>query len=192
MGTRYARYDSTRRRKGQTRAQDPFWALVATARRLQAPGGCAWDRAQTVRSLLPYLVEEVWEAFETVRSRRYDELEEELGDVLYCVLFLTLIGERRGWCRLESLLNTTRLKMVRRHPHVFGAQRAGSPAEAYRRWNQSKRLEGPRRHSPSKALRQQLVAWWDWLHAHPEAVRARPPLDRRVAAQARKKLPRKA
>lgn len=152
------------------RPTDPFWRLVATAKRLQAPGGCPWDRAQTVRSLLPYLIEEAWEVFEAVRSRRQEELQEELGDVLYTVLFLALIAEREGWCTLEALLTTTREKMVRRHPHVFGLISASTPQEAYRRWQASKSLEGRRRHSPTKAFREMLVAWWEWFRTHPDAV----------------------
>ena len=100
--------------KGQRRnirgSADPFWALIATARQLQAPGGCPWDQAQTISSLLPHLIEETWEAFEVVRSGHHKELQEELGDVLYTVLFLTLIAERRGLCRLETLLTKTRQK----------------------------------------------------------------------------------
>jgi NTP pyrophosphatase (non-canonical NTP hydrolase) len=154
---------------------DPFWDLVATAKRLQAPGGCQWDHTQTVSSLLPCLIEEVWEVFEAARSQRHEDLQEELGDVLYTVLFLTLIAERQGWCTLEALLTATREKMVRRHPHVFGVNTAATPREAYQRWQASKRLEGRRRHSPSNAFRDMLVAWWEWLHAHPDAD-LRPPL----------------
>ena len=146
--------------KGQT---DPFWTLVATARRLQAPGGCRWDRAQTVSSLLPYLIEETWEVFEAARSRRYDELEEELGDALYTILFLTLVAERKGWCKLERLLRRTQAKMVRRHPHVF-AKRSGRPVKSLvRQWHRLKRAEGPKRHSPTKRFRKELVASWDRL-----------------------------
>ena len=151
---------------GQTsprRARDPFWALVATAKRLQDPGGCAWDRAQTVRSLMPYLIEETWEVFETVRNRRYRHLQEELGDVLYTTLFLTLVAERRGWASLASLLDETRRKMIRRHPHVFADKAAPTPQDAYRRWQASKRLERRTSPSPSKAFRQRLVAQWDAL-----------------------------
>ncbi len=57
-----------RRHTATPRAGDPFWDLVATAKRLQAPGGCPWDRTQTVSSLLPYLIEETWEVFEAARS----------------------------------------------------------------------------------------------------------------------------
>ena len=163
----------TSRRRRVRRSRDPFWDLVATAKRLQAPDGCPWDRAQTVSSLLPYVIEEMWEVFEVIRSRRYEELEEELGDVLYGVIFLTLVTERRGRCSLRSLLMRTRAKMIRRHPHVFGTATAASPQSAYRQWELTKRQEGRRRHSPSKAFRQLLVSWWDWLHRHPEAAEGR-------------------
>jgi len=152
------RYHST---QAKPRQDDAFTALVAVARRLHAPGGCAWDRAQTVDSLLPYLVEETWEVFETVRRRRRQALMEELGDVLYTVLFLTLIAEKQGWFTLKQLLGGTRRKMVRRHPHVFGNAPAPTPETAYQSWQASKRREGKRGHSPTKAFRRQLVASWD-------------------------------
>ena len=154
--------------KPSPRTSDPFWALVATARRLQGPGGCPWDRAQTVNSLLPHLVEETWEVFEAVRSRHRRDVQEELGDVLYTVLFLALIAERKRQCRLTDLLTATRKKMVRRHPHVFGDKHAQTPNAAYQAWQDSKRREGRKRHSPTKAFRERLVAWWEWLRTHPE------------------------
>ena len=147
------------------RRADPFWDLVATARRLQAPGGCPWDRAQTLDSLLPYLVEETWEVFDALRSRHQEGVAEELGDVLYCVLFLALVAERSGGPSLEAILAGTRRKMVRRHPHVFGTRKAANPAEAYRRWQASKQLEGSTRPSPSKQFRERLVAQWERLAA---------------------------
>lgn len=136
-------YDNTAQMNGQTHPRrtlrlsgDPFWDLVATAKRLQAPGGCAWDRAQTLQSLVPHLIEETWEVFEAVRSRRPRHLQEELGDVLYTVLFLALIAERRGFADLRTLLDATRRKMVRRHPHVFGTRYAATPRDAYQRGRQ--------------------------------------------------------
>jgi uncharacterized protein YabN with tetrapyrrole methylase and pyrophosphatase domain len=142
------RYLSTQAKRRQ---DDAFTALVAVARRLQAPGGCAWDRAQTVDSLLPYLIEETWEVFEAIRRRRRAALPEELGDVLYTVLFLTLIAERRGWFRLEHLLQATRRKMIRRHPHVFGNAPAPTPETALvAAWD--RRLTG-RSRRPSGSLR---------------------------------------
>ncbi len=171
------RYHNIARTRGQTRARragrptnDPFWELIATARRLQAPGGCAWDRAQTLESLFPHLIEEAWEVFEVIRSRRRQRLEEELGDTLYTVLFLALIAERRGWCRLPSMLQATRRKMIRRHPHVFGGAQAGSPREAYLIWQAVKRRE-PQAPSRGKALRPLLMESWEILRREPDAAR---------------------
>ena len=143
--------------------RDPFWDLVATARRLQAPGGCPWDRKQTVASLTPHLIEETWEVFDAVRRRQRQAIREELGDVLYTVLFQALIAERCGQGSLRALLRATRRKMIRRHPHVFGGQKAVTPDEAYRRWQTSKRQEGSARFSPSKAFQQRLVRLWEQL-----------------------------
>lgn len=148
---------------------DAFSSLVATARRLQRPGGCAWDRAQTLQSLLPYLVEETWEAFEAIRHNRRGHLREELGDVLYTVLFLSLIAERRGLFSLTSLLQATNRKMIRRHPHVFGDRRANTPGEAYGQWQAAKRREQAPP-SRSKQLRPLLVSCWEWLHRDPTAA----------------------
>ena len=179
---------------GQTRPQkppppsgDPFWDLIALTKRLLAPDGCPWDRAQTVESLLPCLIEETWEVFETVRSRDGRGLEEELGDLLYTVLFLAILAERQSPLRLHTLLRSTRQKMIRRHPHVFGATRAGSPQEAYRRWQAVKRREGAPRHSISKRLRPLLVEVWELLRRRPAAA-AR--LMRTVGSLQRKLTPR--
>lgn len=150
---------------------DPFWDLVAIARRLQGPGGCPWDRAQTVRSLLPHLVEEVWEVFCAARKRSRAELQEELGDVLYTVVFLTLLAERQGWFDLKTLLRKTRRKMIRRHPHVFGTKRAATAREAYAHWQAVKRRERPRGRSSLKELRGVLLAFWESLRLQQHAPR---------------------
>ena len=166
---------------------DPFWDLVATARRLQGPGGCSWDRQQTLDSLLPCLVEEAWETFEVIKSRRWTDLEEELGDVLYAVLFLALIAERTRHVRLRRLLARVRRKMVRRHPHVFGTAKAPRAQDAYRSWQASKKQEGKKTHSPSKQLEATLVGLWEWLHAHPAAHER--PLQVSVQSTPRKRHP---
>ena len=156
-------YHSTARRRNQTPSPDPFWDLVATARRLQAPGGCPWDRIQTIDSLLPHLIEETWEVFEAVRTRQRKGLQEELGDVLYTVVFLALIAERQGRFGLADVLCGTRAKMLRRHPQVFGTKQAATARQAYRHSQRLKRLEGRSRASPSRRLREQLLASWDRL-----------------------------
>ena len=133
-----------RTRRISTR-HDPFWDLVHTARALNAPGGCPWDQAQTVQSLLPHLIEETWEVFCAATMRQRTHLQEELGDVLYTVLFMTILAEQRGWFTLDGLLAKTRRKMERRHPYVFHTKRATTPEEAYRHWQEAKRRERPRK-----------------------------------------------
>ena len=144
---------------------ESFAELLSTARQLLGPGGCPWDRAQTISSLLPHLIEEVWEAFEAHRRKRWAALEEELGDVFYTVIFLGLLAELDGRFTMDALLERTRAKMIRRHPHVFGNQRAATADEAYRHWQAVKRLERPATRFPSrsKQLRPLLVALWDLL-----------------------------
>jgi len=152
---------------------DSFRNLVETAKVLQGPGGCPWDRTQTVGSLLPHLLEEAWEVWCAGRSRRRAELREELGDVLYTVLFLALVAERRHWFDLDTLLNQTAEKMVRRHPHVFGRERARSPEEAYRFWQEEKRRERVRANRPrpsAKPVRLALAAVCELLRVYPEAA----------------------
>ncbi len=159
---------SRRRRSQSSRSPaspDSFWNLVATARRLQGPGGCPWDRAQTVESLVPHLVEEVWEVYCAVRRHRRSDVEEELGDALYTVLFLSLLAERQGWFSLNALLRRSHAKMVRRHPHVFGNKQATTAQEAYAHWKASKRRER-RSGVTSTRLRPLLVALFDGLFAH--------------------------
>lgn len=144
---------------GQT--PDDFGDLVKLARRLRGPRGCPWDRAQTFPSLLPHLVEETWEVFCASKSRRRAHLRDELGDVLYTVVFLTLLAEEAGWFTLPQVLQQTRRKMIRRHPHVFKTRRAHTAEEAYAAWQRSKRNERRRSASPPPKFRDELIATWE-------------------------------
>jgi uncharacterized protein YabN with tetrapyrrole methylase and pyrophosphatase domain len=145
-----------------------FARLLSTATHLQGPKGCAWDRAQTPATILPYAIEELWEAFHAVRSRRRAALNEELGDALYSLIFLALILERTRRGRLAEVFDEVNRKMVRRHPHVFKGVRAPTARAAYGQWEAIKRREAKRSPSPSREFRQTLVAVWDWLQAAPE------------------------
>ncbi len=118
---------------------EAFQRVAATVRRLRAPGGCPWDRAQTHASLRPYALEEAREVALAIADGDALALRDELGDLLLQVLLHAAIAEESGAFSLGELLEGLRAKLVRRHPHVFGeATPAASPEEAARRWAAAK------------------------------------------------------
>ena len=103
---------------------------------------CPWDREQSHRSLIPYLIEEAFEVAETVEHDRDDALCEELGDLLLQIVFHAQIGTERGKFSIADVIDTLSNKMMRRHPHVFGDQAVADVAEVWRNWEQIKATEG--------------------------------------------------
>ena len=111
-------------------------------RTLRAPDGCPWDRAQTLQSLRPFLLEETYEALEAIDSGQMDHVREELGDLLFEVVFLAQVCDEAGAFSLSDAIETVATKLVRRHPHVFGeAERARTAEEVLGRWQELKRGE---------------------------------------------------
>ena len=100
---------------------------------------CPWDREQDVRSIVPHTVEEAYELADAAHSGDDAKLLDELGDVLFQVLFLSLLLEERGQGSLAEVADHCRAKLIRRHPHVFGDVAAESAGEVIRNWNQIKR-----------------------------------------------------
>src|SRR3954468_9310108 len=101
--------------------------LIAVAEKPRAPGGCAWDREQTHESLVQYLVEESYELIDAIESGSRAELIEELGDVLYQVVFHADIEAEAASFTIEDVAEHMTRKMVSRHPHVFGDAVADTP-----------------------------------------------------------------
>lgn len=121
--------------------------LVATLERLRAPGGCAWDRDQTHGSLVQYLVEETYELVDALEEGTDADQVEELGDVLYQVLFHADIAREEGRYTLEDVAEHMTRKMVGRHPHVFGDAVADTPDAVMARWDDLKAQEKSHRTS---------------------------------------------
>ena len=96
-----------------------FYDLVSIMKQLRAPGGCPWDREQTHKSLLPYLLEETYEVMESVEHGDPDKLREELGDLLLQIVFHAQIAEESGEFDIDDVSKTLSDKLIRRHPHVF-------------------------------------------------------------------------
>lgn len=118
-------------------------ALYETVERLRAPGGCPWDRAQTHRTLRPYLLEEAYEALEAIESSAPAQLREELGDLLLQVFMHCAIAAEGGKAGFDigDVAEVTRRKMVHRHPHVFGDTAVSGAAEVVVNWERLKARE---------------------------------------------------
>lgn len=112
--------------------------------RLRSPEGCPWDREQTYDTLAPMLLEEAYEAFEAVedaRDGRPLELRDELGDLLFQIVFYAQVAAERGEFTIQDVTHSVHSKMVRRHPHVFGDETAQDAAEVLRNWEAIKAEE---------------------------------------------------
>ena len=102
---------------------------------------CPWDREQDERSIVPHTVEEAYELADAAHSGDDAKLLDELGDVLFQVYFLALLLEERGAGDLAAVAEGCRLKLIRRHPHVFGEREAQTAGDVIRNWSQIKRDE---------------------------------------------------
>jgi MazG family protein len=119
-----------------------FDDLIRIMTRLRGPGGCPWDREQTLASLRPFLLEETYEALEAVDRGDMPDLCEELGDLLFEIVFLACIAEERGDFTIGDAVDGVAAKLVRRHPHVFGeADRLSHPDQVRGRWEELKAAE---------------------------------------------------
>src|SRR5262245_31971292 len=118
-----------------------FLELLTIMARLRGEGGCPWDREQTRDSLRPFLVEETYEVLDALDSRDPARIREELGDLLFQVVFHTEIAREGGEFSMTDLLTSLVAKMIRRHPHVFGDRPVGSAAEALAQWEAIKESE---------------------------------------------------
>ncbi len=120
-----------------------FEAMVEVMRRLRAPDGCPWDRAQTLKTLKTYVIEEAYEVLEAIDDGQPASLREELGDLLLQVVFQARVMEEAGEFNIADVCDAAVAKLVSRHPHVFGdEEKATSAADVLSRWEVYKRREG--------------------------------------------------
>jgi MazG family protein len=105
---------------------------------LRSEKGCAWDRAQTIQDLRQYLLEEVYEVLHALDQEDTASMKEELGDLLFQVVFLSQVMQECGTFSLLEVLDRLCNKMIGRHPHVFGDTKAGTPEQALASWESMK------------------------------------------------------
>jgi len=140
--------------------------LIAVLHQLRAPGGCAWDAEQTHESLVQYLVEESYELIDAIETGGRDELIEELGDVLYQVIFHSDIASHTPGenFTIEDVAANMTAKMIGRHPHVFGddaakaAMNVTSGDDVVAMWDELKKADKPGRTSVLDGIPQSMPA----------------------------------
>jgi tetrapyrrole methylase family protein/MazG family protein len=167
--------------------------LLELMARLRGPDGCPWDRKQTPESLKPFLIEECYEVVDAIEDGSPAKVREELGDLLFQIVFHARIAEEQGQFTFRDVADAIHEKMVRRHPHVFGGDRLSTAGEVAANWeeiklrekgNEGRRsvLEGVPRELPSliRAHRLQERAakvGFDWNHL----IEVLPKLDEEIA-----------
>ncbi|MDP6230835.1 MAG: nucleoside triphosphate pyrophosphohydrolase [Nitrospinaceae bacterium] len=130
-------------------ATESFRKLIEIVDTLMGENGCPWDNVQTRESLKPYLVEETYEVLEALDTNDPDQIKDELGDLLYQILFHSKISSKNNEFDIKDVLNNLKEKMVRRHPHVFKEGQVNTPDQVIERWEEIKKEEKTHSNHPS-------------------------------------------
>ncbi|NER21103.1 MAG: nucleoside triphosphate pyrophosphohydrolase [Symploca sp. SIO1B1] len=115
--------------------------LIDVVAQLRSPDGCPWDRAQTMETLTPYVIEEAYEVVDAIKSGEQAAIAEELGDLLLQVVLQAQIASEEGKFCLTEVAQGITEKLIRRHPHVFGDLRVQNVEEVHYHWEQIKAAE---------------------------------------------------
>jgi len=162
---------------------DSFSKLVWLMAKLRSKTGCPWDRVQTHKSLKPYLVEETCEVLDAINKKNPKMLMDELGDLLYQVIFHAEIAKERKQFDINDVIENSYAKLKHRHPHVFGKQKIRGAENVITSWHKFKLKEARKRskkHSvvsniphvlpalqkAGKVQRKVAVVGFDWKHIH--------------------------
>ena len=172
---------------------EKFLALVETMRRLRKE--CPWDQKQTHQSLKKYILEEAYEVIETIDQEDWDDLSEELGDLLLQIIFQSIIAEESGTFSLVSVINKLNKKLIERHPHVFGQEKIRSVKDVENNWEHIKLknkyrkslLDGIPEFTPALIRAQWLQekaakVSFDWVHLPDEINKVQEELNELKAA----------
>ena len=122
-----------------------FDDLVELSRYLRSPEGCPWDREQSLETVTPYIIEEAFEVVQAIDQKDKDEIIEELGDLFFQVIFASQIASEDGEFDINEVIDRLHNKLVRRHPHVFGDEKAKDAEEAIKTWHKQKLKEKSRK-----------------------------------------------
>jgi tetrapyrrole methylase family protein/MazG family protein len=143
--------------------------LIKIMAALRGEKGCPWDKEQTRESLKPFIVEEAYEVLEAIDEKNPEAIKEELGDLLFQIVFQSRIAEEKGEFGISDVIASIAEKMTRRHPHVFGGAECRTSDEVIVNWEEHKKKEGKQRASILEGVPKQLPAL---LRAHRLQARA--------------------
>ncbi len=118
-----------------------FSELIGIMEKLRSPGGCLWDREQTHESIKKNMIEEAYEALDSIEKNDITGLREELGDILLQVVFHSQISKDEGEFEISDVIRSIVEKLIRRHPHVFGETDVSSSGEVLANWEDIKKKE---------------------------------------------------
>lgn len=121
--------------------------LVEIMEALRSEDGCPWDKKQTRESLKPYIIEEAYEIIEAIEENDPEKIKEELGDLLFQIIFQCQIGKERNEFTISDVIDSVSDKMTARHPHVFGEAEYKTADEVIAHWEVQKKREGKQRDS---------------------------------------------
>jgi len=121
--------------------------LIKIMSALRGEKGCPWDREQTMESLKPFIVEEAYEVLEAIDGKNPEDVKEELGDLLFQIVFQCQIAKEKGDFDMADVIEKIGRKMIARHPHVFGDADYKTSAEVLVHWEAQKKREGKQRES---------------------------------------------
>ncbi len=118
-----------------------FVQLLEIMEKLRGPQGCPWDKEQNHKTLIPYLVEETYEVIDALENKNKSQFEDELGDLLFQVIFHSQIAQEENQFDINGVLQAIIDKLTRRHPHVFGDTKVKDASEVVHNWEQIKASE---------------------------------------------------
>ncbi len=119
-----------------------FSDLVRIMEILRSKKGCPWDRKQTYESLVQYLINEVYELVDAMNNKDYENVKEELGDVLFILIFISQVSREKGKFDIYDVIDGICRKMIFRHPHVFGNEEVRRVEDVEQIWERQKEKEG--------------------------------------------------
>jgi len=121
--------------------EEPFKRLIELIETLRSENGCPWDKKQTAKSMSVYLIEEVYELLEAIDREQPCDVQEELGDVLFHIFFITRLFQEQQHFSIKDVTRKIIEKMIRRHPHVFEGENVNGIEEIRRNWHTIKMQE---------------------------------------------------